>query len=200
MNKSDYEYFMAESYSVLLEEDIQKYGIAPFITTHFNIHYVYDSLTFIVSDDGTNSIMKKFNKDNQERKSSLYNLPAQITYNFKHQPILIYYKHADRKGAPTKTLLNYSVNGVLLEKKYFWYDYNDVNLYNDILNHFFNECFLEKIFDISLDYDESEIMNILIELVIKGKKEEIKRIFKELDITSIQSIKDSQSLFEMMEI
>lgn len=65
MNKEDYEYFIAESYSVLLPEDIEKYGIAFFLQTHFNIHYIYDSFTFILTDDGTNSIIKNLTKTYQ---------------------------------------------------------------------------------------------------------------------------------------
>lgn len=198
MNKTIYEYFMAESYTILLEEDIEKYGIVPLIRTHFNVHYIYDSLTFIVNDDGTNTISKKFNKDDNEKKSSLYDLPAQVTYNFKQKPVLIYYKHADTKGGPTKILLNYSVNGLLIEKKYFWYDFNDIKFYNDELNIFFNEFFLEKVFDISLDYDESDIMKELIYMYLNGEEDEIREAFKCLNINSLKSIRDSESLFEMI--
>lgn len=201
MNKEDYEYFIAESYTVLLPEDIEKYGIASFLQTHFNIHYIYDSFTFIVTDDGTNSIIKKFNKNLSDRKESEYDLPAQITYNFKGHPVLIYYKNANTFGKPTKILNNYSVNGALLEAKYFWYDISDSILYNDQLNEFFNHFFMEKIFDITLDYNASPLMNLIIMEVLKGNKEFVKNCFKELHIQSINDLTESNMvLFEMLQM
>lgn len=201
MNKKDYEYFIAESYSVLLPEDIEKYGIVLFLQTHFNLHYVYDSFTFIVTDDGSNNIIKKFNKNSLERKESEYDLPAQITYSFTGKPVLIYYKNANTNGKPTKTLRNYSVNGALLESKYFWYDKSDSILYNDKLNEFFNHFFMEKIFDISLDYQDNPLMNLIIMEVLKGNTEFVKNCFKDLHIQSIDDLTESNlALFEMIKM
>lgn len=201
MNKEDYEYFIAESYSILLPEDIEKYGIVFFLQTHFNIHYIYDSFTFIVANDGTNIIIKKFNKNLSDRKESEYNLPAQITYNFKEQPVLIYYKNANTFGKPTKTLHNYAVNGALLDSKYFWYDLSETRLYNDELNEFFNHFFMEKIFDISLDYTDTPLMNLIIMEVLQGNKDFVKKCFKDLEIQSIDDLTDSNMvLFEILKM
>lgn len=201
MNKEDYEYFIAESYSVLLPEDIEKYGIAFFLQTHFNIHYIYDSFTFILTDDGTNSIIKKFNKNLSARKESEYDLPAQITYNFNGKPVLIYYKNANTFGRPTKTLHNYSVNGTLIDSKYYWYDASETRLYNDELNEFFNHFFMEKIFDISLDYTDTPLMNLIIMEVLNGNKDFVKKCFKDLDIKSIEDLNESNMvLFEILKM
>jgi hypothetical protein len=201
MNRQEYEYFIAESYTVLLQEDIEKYGIVSFLQTHFNIHYIYDSFTFIVTDDGTNAIIKKFNKNMSDRKESEYNLPAQITYSFSGKPILIYYKNAETFGRPTKILNNYSVNGLLIDSKYFWYDLTDSILLNDDLNEFFNHFFMEKIFDITLDYNGSPLMNLIIMELLKGNKDFVKRCFKELNIKSVHDLSDdNMTLFEMLNI
>ena len=201
MNKEDYEYFIAESYSVLLPEDIEKYGIVSFLQTHFNIHYIYDSFTFIVNDDGSNSIIKKFNKNSSDRKESEYDLPAQITYSFTGQPVLIYYKNANTYGKPTKTLNNYAVNGALLDSKYFWYDHSDSILLNDQLNEFFNHFFMEKIFDITLDYKDTPLMNLIIMEVLKGNKEFVKNCFKDLHIQSMEDLTEANlTLFEMLKM
>jgi len=200
MNKEDYEYLMSERYSILLHADIERFGMVSFITTHFHIHYIYESLTFIITDDGTNKIIKKFNKNNLDYKSSLYGLPAQITYNNAGLPMLILYRHTDTKGIPNKTVKNYAVNNVLLDTKYYWYDENEV-LLNERLTTFFNHFFMEKMFDITIDYDNSRIMTIIIQAILEGKSAEIVEAFKVLNIKSLDHLDQADSvLVEMLQL
>lgn len=200
MIKEDYEYLMSDSYSILLPEDIEKFEMYPFLSTHFHVHYSYESLTFIVSDDGSNKIVKKFNKNDKDYKSSLYNLPAQITYNYHGSPMLILYRHADTHGLPHKSIHNYSVNNVLIDSKFYWYDDNEI-LLNPKLNKFFNQFFMEKMFDVTLDYDGSPVMNFVINAVLHDETDKLIKAFKILDITSLDHINQSYSeLLAMVQI
>ena len=117
------------------------------------------------------------------------------------QKVLIYYKNANTYGKPTKTLNNYAVNGALLDSKYFWYDHSDSILLNDQLNEFFNHFFMEKIFDITLDYKDTPLMNLIIMEVLKDNKEFVKNCFKDLHIQSMDDLTESNmALFEMLQM
>ena len=60
---------------------------------------------------------------------------------------------------------------------------------------------MEKIFDITLDYKDNPLMNLIIMEVLKNNKEFVKNCFKDLNIKSMDDLTESNmALFEMIKM
>jgi hypothetical protein len=60
---------------------------------------------------------------------------------------------------------------------------------------------MEKIFDITLDYKDTPLMNLIIMEVLKGNKEFVKNCFKDLHIQSMEDLTEANlTLFEMLKM
>lgn len=198
-NKEDYDYLMSTNYNRLLEEDIIKYQIKSYSASQFNIYYIFNqNTTFTVSHE-TGQIINKFTKDESKNKISFFNLPSEISYNFHGNPTNIHFQKLDNKGAPDLIKFNYAKNLLLSGLTFYWHDKLGICL-NQKLNIFFKKFFNESIFDITTDYDQSEILDIFIDYYLKGKSEILIKILKDLNIKNLDHVnKEYSKLIKMID-
>lgn len=192
LKKEDYEYFMSPNYNVLKKEDIDKYDIKAYSASHFNIYYICDNSIFFSVSDSTFQIIHKFTENDVQEKISFYDLPSEVSYNFNGNPLSIIYRDANRKGQPDQIKINYSTNNQVTYIRYFWHNNLGICV-NDQLNLFFNNFFTEKIFDITTDYEQNELIDLIIEFFLNGKTSSLEIIFSELNIKSLDHINHEYS-------
>lgn len=200
MNKKDFSYLMDPSYKVLLDSDKEKYCLSAISATHFNIHYMGENIVFVVLDDGTQNIVRKYTVNDYDKKISYYDLPSEIDYDFNNQVVRIKYYPPLNNGRPDIIMYSYSTNHQVISTKYYWNDQYGV-CFNHSLNKFFNDYIVEKVFDITVDYDCSDLFNLLISEIKNGNESSLRTILKQLDIRSIDHLQSEYtSLIEMLNI
>ncbi|MBX9838679.1 MAG: hypothetical protein K2X69_10250 [Silvanigrellaceae bacterium] len=187
LSKEDYEYLMSPNYNFLKKEDIARYDMKAYSASQFNIYYVCANSIIFSASAETYQINVKFTEDIYKNKCSFYNLPTEINYNFRGNPTSIIYKKVDREGKPDYISFTYAQNGVLSSLKFYWHDENQICI-NDKLNKFFNKFFNEKIFDITVDYDQSDILDLVVDFYLNKKEAQLEKIFNGLNITKLDHI------------
>ena len=200
MNEKDLSYLMDPNYKVLLDSDKEKFCLQSILATHFNIHYMGENIIIVILDDGSQNIVRKYTISDYNKKFGYYNLPSEIDYDFHSQVIRIKYYPPLDNGAPDIIVYSYSTNQQLISTKYYWNDQYGVGL-NPYFNKFFNDYIVEKVFDITVDYDGSELFKLIISELKKGNEQSLRLILKQLEIRSIDHLQSEYTtLIEMLQI
>jgi len=200
MNEKDLSYLMDPNYKVLLDTDKEKFCFRAILATHFNIHYMSENIVIVILDDGSQNIVRKYTVNDYDKKVGYYNLPSEIDYDFHSQIIKIKYYPPLDNGSPDIIIHSYSTNQQKINTKYYWNDKYGV-CFNQSLNKFFNDYIIEKVFDITIDYDSSELFKLLISELKKGNEKSLRIILKDLDIKSIDHLQSEYTaLIEILQI
>lgn len=200
MNKQELSYLMDPEYKILLDTDKEKFSLRAILATHFNVHYMGENIVIVILDDGSQQIVRKYTINDYNTKFSYYNLPSEIDYDFHSQIIRTKYFPPLDNGSPDIIVYSYSSNHHIISTKYYWNDEHGVS-FNPLLNRFFNDYIVEKVFDITVDYNSSDLFKLLISEVKKGNDKSLRKILKDLDIRSIDHIQSEYTtLIEMLRI
>lgn len=192
-------YFMDSNYKVLLEKDISDHNLMAFRTNNVKINYMSNNIVIIIADDGSNRIINKYTVDDDNHRKAYGTLPSEIDYDFRGNILQVKYEPSRTNGEPDIILSNYAANNILLENKYYWND-NKGFTRNDYFNKFLNEFFIEKVFDITFDYDHSDVIKDIIASLIAGKESELRSIFNQLNIKSLDHIQQEYAtLIEILQ-